>query len=219
MINQLTITETGKLAAKLPVDPIWYCALSAAVKHGCVSEVVSLAAISSIQGDIRVQPKGPIASEASDVAWSHVAHPLSDHITQLNALHAFMRTKAEEKVDLERWCLDHFVFKPAMDEVCQLREQIKNIWTRELKQSYLSLSLAKRTEPGYSTAVRRALAEGLLTRTAVVTDLALATFLAISSPLTSRAAYSHSVHGLNQQIHRRIVQFKNDGFCHIQILK
>lgn len=63
-----------------------------------------------------------------------------------------MRTKAEEKIDLERWCLDYFVFKPAMDEVCQLREQIKNVWTRELKQSYLSLSLAKRIEPDYSTA-------------------------------------------------------------------
>lgn len=173
MINQFTITEAGKLAAKLPVDPIWYCALSAAFKHGCVSEIVSLVAISSIQADIRVQPKGLIACEASDVAWSQFAHPLSDHITQLNALHAFMRTKAEETIDLGRWCLDRFVFKPAMDEVCQLREQIKNIWTRELKQSYLSLSLAKRTEPGYSTAVRRALAEGLFTRTAVVTDLAL----------------------------------------------
>lgn len=69
------------------------------------------------------------------------------------------------------------VFKPAMDEVCQLREQIKNIWTRELKQSYLSLSLAKRTEPGYPTAVRRALAEGLFTRTAVVTDLAVTDLL------------------------------------------
>lgn len=173
MINQFTITDAGKLAAKLPADPIWYCALSAEAKHGCVSEIVSLAVISSIQGDIPVQAKTPIASEASDVTWSHFAHPLSDHTTQLNALHAFMRTKAEEKIDLERWCLDHFVFKPAMDEVCQLREQIKNIWTRELKQSYLSLSLAKRTEPGYSTAVRRALAEGLFTRTAVVTDLAL----------------------------------------------
>lgn len=80
---------------------------------------------------------------ASDTAWSHFAHPLSDHITQLNALHAFMRTKAEETIDLERWCFDHFNSKSAMDEVCQLRDRIKNIWTRDLKQSYLSLSLAK----------------------------------------------------------------------------
>lgn len=78
-----------------------------------------------------------------------------------------MRTKSEGAIDLERWCFDHFVSKSAMDEVCQLRDQIKKVWTRELKQSYLTLSLAKRTEPGYSTAVRRALAEGFFTRTAV----------------------------------------------------
>ncbi|KAG6368529.1 hypothetical protein INS49_002739 [Diaporthe citri] len=88
--------------------------------------------------------KSRLAGMASDIAWSHLAHPLSDRITQLNALHAFMRTKAEEAIDLERWCFDHFISEPAMDEVCQLRDQIKNVWTRELKQSYLSLSLAKR---------------------------------------------------------------------------
>lgn len=164
LVDQFVITEAGKLAAKLPVD---HCALSAAVKYSCVSEIVSLAAISSIQGDIRVRPRSRGKSMASDVAWSHFAHPLSDHITQLNALHAFTRTKAEGSIDLERWCFDQFVYKPAMDVVCQLREQTENVWARELKQSYFSLSLAKRTEPDYSTAVRRALAEGFSIRTAV----------------------------------------------------
>lgn len=106
LIDQFVITEAGKLAAKLPVDPIWYCALSAGVKYGCVSEIVSLAAISSIQGDIRVRPRSMLASRASDIVWSHFAHPLSDHITRLNALHAFMRTKAEETMDLETWCFE-----------------------------------------------------------------------------------------------------------------
>lgn len=85
LINQFTITEAGKLAAKLPVDLIWYCALSAAVKHGCISEIVSLAVISSIQGDTRVQPKTPIASEASDVAWSHFAHPAAERAARAHA--------------------------------------------------------------------------------------------------------------------------------------
>lgn len=39
LINQFTITEAGKLAAKLPLDRIWYCALSAAIKFGCVEKV------------------------------------------------------------------------------------------------------------------------------------------------------------------------------------
>lgn len=38
LINQFTITEAGKLAAKLPLDPIWYCALCAAIKYGCVDK-------------------------------------------------------------------------------------------------------------------------------------------------------------------------------------
>lgn len=38
LIDLLTITEAGKLAAKLTVDPIWYCAFSAGVKYGCVDK-------------------------------------------------------------------------------------------------------------------------------------------------------------------------------------
>lgn len=38
LIDQFTITEAGKLAAKLPVDLIWYYALSAAVKHRWVDK-------------------------------------------------------------------------------------------------------------------------------------------------------------------------------------
>lgn len=168
LIEGFVITEAGKLAAKLPVDPIWYCALSAAVKHGCVSEIMSLAAISSIQGSIRVRPRFRPASDASDFAWSHFAHPLSDHITLLNAMYAFMRTRAEGTIDMERWCFDHFINESAVEEVCRVRDKIKDVWTQELGQSHFTLSMARRTEPGYSTAVRRALAEGLFTHTAVL---------------------------------------------------
>lgn len=164
MLDKHTITDAGKAAAKLPVDPIWYGALAAAVKYEYVSEIVSLAAISSIQGSVRVRAG---ASFASDIVWSHFAHPLFDHIMLLNALDAFKRNKADESIDIDRCCLDHSISKAAIDEVCQLREQIRTIWCRYLKLSYISVSMAKRREPGYSTAVRRALAEGLYTHTAV----------------------------------------------------
>lgn len=168
LIEGFVITEAGKLAAKLPVDPIWYCALSAGVKHGCVSEIMSLAAISSIQGSFRVRPRFRPASDASDFVWSHFAHPLSDHITLLNALHAFLRTRADGMIDMERWCFDHFICKSSVEEICRVRNKIKEVWTQELGQSDFSLSMARRPEPGYSTAVRRALAEGLFTHTAVL---------------------------------------------------
>ncbi|POS70517.1 pre-mRNA-splicing factor ATP-dependent RNA helicase prp43 [Diaporthe helianthi] len=167
LIHNFTITPAGKLAAQLPVDPIWYCAIRAAVKYECVAEIVSLAAIASIQADLRVRPRSKTAAMASDIAWSHFDHPLSDHITLLNALHAFLRTKRDESIDLERWCMDHFVSKSAVDEVCQLRDQIKQVWCGVLKQKYDTQPLSIRPEPGYSTAVRRALAEGIFTHTAV----------------------------------------------------
>lgn len=134
------------------------------MKYEYVSEIVSLAAISSIQGSVGVRAGAPFAS---DIAWSHFAHPLFDHITLLNALDAFKRNKADESINIDGWCFDPFISKAAIDEVCQLHEHIRTIWSRDLKLSYTNLSMAKRPEPGYSTAVRKALSRVLHSHTAV----------------------------------------------------
>ncbi|RBR26201.1 uncharacterized protein FIESC28_00984 [Fusarium coffeatum] len=47
---QGAITETGRMAAKLPIHPMWWNAIAEGARLGCTSDIIMLAAVGSVQG-------------------------------------------------------------------------------------------------------------------------------------------------------------------------
>lgn len=78
--------------------------------------MIDLAAISSTQHPIFSRP--PPARFAADIAHQRFACPLSDHISQLNALHAYESAmKTNNRLPISQWCFDAFLNRRALSEV------------------------------------------------------------------------------------------------------
>ncbi|KAI1869695.1 uncharacterized protein JN550_005676 [Neoarthrinium moseri] len=114
------ITIDGRRAARLPIDQIWYRVLEAGNSLGCLEDICAIVAISCSQYPIWTRP---IAfQDAADMMdRCQFAHPLFDHITDLNALHAYGRVKAEGKIDLPAWCHDHFLSQSTLEHIMKSR--------------------------------------------------------------------------------------------------
>ncbi|KAK6710796.1 hypothetical protein SNK05_005240 [Fusarium graminearum] len=86
------ITERGHKAARLPVHPLWYNALERAHELGCSDELITIAATKSVRNYILTRPSA--TRQAADLAHQQFSCPMSDHITGLNAFHAYLDTEA-----------------------------------------------------------------------------------------------------------------------------
>ncbi|CAF3432241.1 unnamed protein product [Fusarium graminearum] len=86
------ITERGHKAARLPVHPLWYNALERAHELGCSDEIITIAATKSVRNYILTRPSA--TRQAADLAHQQFSCPMSDHITGLNAFHAYLDTEA-----------------------------------------------------------------------------------------------------------------------------
>lgn len=164
-----------------PIEPAWYLAICKAQELGCPGEIMSIAAIMSTQKSIFIRPR-PIRNVA-DLTRAQFANPLSDHITHLNAFHAYIRTKdevespeekeesktvEEPKIRLKRWCLDHFLSYGVLEEVSRIRKQLKMM----LEQHGLlrSTKTIRFGDPNYETNIRKALALSFFYQSAIKTD-------------------------------------------------
>jgi pre-mRNA-splicing factor ATP-dependent RNA helicase DHX16 len=96
------ITSDGRRAANIPVDPVWYRAICEAVKFNCSYEMIAIAALSSTQQSIFLRPFA--LKRVSDEAMTQFYHPLSDHMTYLNALYAYVNAR-NENADMVEVCL------------------------------------------------------------------------------------------------------------------
>ncbi|ETS76248.1 hypothetical protein PFICI_11635 [Pestalotiopsis fici W106-1] len=165
MLPRLSPTVDGRLAVQFPIAPVMFRVLESAARLECLEEMCAIVAASSQQNPIWVRP-----TEFADAADLHgpalFAHPLSDHITSLNAVQAYAKAFMEKKVDLNEWCLENFLSRAALDSVCTLRNRL--------------IKLAEKRWPGciptvaddisadeYHVRIRKALAIGLCTQSAV----------------------------------------------------
>lgn len=83
-------TAEGKFAAQFPIEPVMYHLLEAAVRFECLEEMTVIVAAAQLQYPIWIRPMD-FADAANRIGRSQFAHPLSDHITDLNAIQAFVR--------------------------------------------------------------------------------------------------------------------------------
>lgn len=118
------ITERGHKAARLPVHPLWYNALERAHELGCSDELRTIAATKSVRNYILTRPSA--TRQAADLAHQQFSCPMSDHITGLNAFHAYLDTEAssDHSDALQSWCPTAFLSMQTLKDVKRIRTKL-----------------------------------------------------------------------------------------------
>ncbi|MCD9033621.1 ATP-dependent RNA helicase HrpA [Luteimonas sp. Y-2-2-4F] len=117
------LTATGRAMARLPVDVKLARMLVAAQAHGCLREMLAIAAFLGIQ-DPRERPADQRA--AADNAHALFADPRSEFVGILKLWEAYRAAHEElTQSQLRRWCEKHFLGFLRMREWRELHRQLK----------------------------------------------------------------------------------------------
>jgi len=124
--NRFRLTKTGRMMARLPIDPRLSRMLVAAREQGCVADMTTLAAALSIQ-DPRERPAEN--AQAADQAQKVFVDPLSDLVTLLNIWQQYHDTWKRKKTtgQMKKWCRTHFISYRRMREWRDVHRQIQEI--------------------------------------------------------------------------------------------
>jgi len=148
------LTEEGSVMAEFPLDPQISKILVQSPNYNCSNEALSIAALISVP-TMFLRPKE--AQSQADAAHSSFAHLHGDHLTLLNAYHAYLKNKHDPN-----FCYDHFLNSRAMKQAESIREQLLRIMTR----NNLRLCSTDFTSRDYSINIRKALLSGYFMRVA-----------------------------------------------------
>lgn len=114
----------GIRMAELAVDPMMGKVLLTAPKFGCLSEILTIAAMVSLQGTVWVQHDGD--KKAAESHRRKFAVEEGDHLTYLNVYQAFI-TKGKKD---SKWCRDNLLNYRALLRAVSIRGQLKRYLER-----------------------------------------------------------------------------------------
>lgn len=114
----------GVRMAELSVEPMMAKVLLSASTMGCLSEILSIAAMTSLQGAVWFHHDGE--KKATDTARRKFAVEEGDHLTLLNVYQSFV-TKGRKD---SRWCRDNFLNFKSMTRAVSIRAQLKRYLER-----------------------------------------------------------------------------------------
>lgn len=114
----------GLRMAELAVEPMMAKVLLSATSFGCLSEILSIAAMTSLQGSVWFHHEGE--KKATESARRKFAVEEGDHLTYLNAYQAFV-TKGKKD---SKWCRDNYLNYKSMVKAVSIRAQLKRYLER-----------------------------------------------------------------------------------------
>ena len=114
----------GVRMAELSVEPMMAKVLLSAPAMGCLSAILSIAAMTSLQGAIWFHHDGE--KKATESARRKFAAEEGDHLTLLNIYQAFV-TKGRKD---SKWCRDNFLNYKSMTRAVSIRAQLKRYLER-----------------------------------------------------------------------------------------
>ena len=114
----------GVRMAELSVEPMMSKVLLSAASMGCLSEILSIAAMTTLQGAVWFHHDGE--KKATESAKRKFAVEEGDHLTLLNVYETFV-TKGKKN---SRWCQDHFLNYKSMTRAVSVRAQLKRYLER-----------------------------------------------------------------------------------------
>ncbi|KAK4122650.1 P-loop containing nucleoside triphosphate hydrolase protein [Parathielavia appendiculata] len=114
----------GLRMAELAVEPMMAKTLLSAPSFGCLSEILTIAAMTSLGGNIWVQHEGE--KKKTESAKRKFAAEEGDHLTLLNVYQAFITKGRKES----RFCHDNLLNFKAMTRAVSIRNQLKRYLER-----------------------------------------------------------------------------------------
>lgn len=114
----------GVRMAELSVEPMMAKVLLSASMFGCLSEILSIAAMTSLQGAVWFHHEGE--KKASDTSRRKFAAEEGDHLTLLNVYQTYV-TKARKD---SNWCRDNYLNNKSMIRAVSIRGQLKRYLER-----------------------------------------------------------------------------------------
>ncbi|PLB34616.1 putative ATP dependent RNA helicase [Aspergillus candidus] len=114
----------GMRMAELAVEPMMAKVLLSAQTFGCLSEILTIAAMVSLQGTVWVQHEGD--RKSSESCRRKFAVEEGDHLTYLNVYQAFV-TKGKKD---SKWCRDNLLNYRSLQRAVSIRAQLKRYLER-----------------------------------------------------------------------------------------
>ncbi|KAL8911123.1 MAG: hypothetical protein Q9171_003661 [Xanthocarpia ochracea] len=142
----------GLRMAELSIEPMMARVLLSASGFGCLSEILSIAAMASLQGAVWFHHEGE--KRSSEIARRKFAAEEGDHLTLLNVYEAFI-TKGRKEA---KWCKENHLNFKSMSKAVSIRAQLK----RYMERFGIDVgeSLASQKTQGHSDQIRKCLTAG-----------------------------------------------------------
>ena len=152
----------GTRMAELSVEPVMSKVLLSATEFGCLSEMLSIAAMTTLQGSVWFSHDGE--KKASESARHKFAAEEGDHLTLLNVYHAFV-TKGKKDA---KWCRDNYLNYKSMVRAVSVRNQLRRYLERFNIDVSETLSIQPKAggDASKGEAIRRCLTTGFFAQAA-----------------------------------------------------
>lgn len=143
------LTHVGRLMAEFPLEPqLSRLLIAASEEYACSSEALSIVALLSVQ-QVFMRPKD--AAKAADEAKAKFSHIAGDHLTLLNAYHAYQQAKCDKD-----WCWEHFLDHRALKSADNVRTQLERI----MRKQGMAMKATDFTSRDYYPNIQKALLAG-----------------------------------------------------------
>ena len=139
------LTKMGRRMAEFPVDPMMAKMLLASEKYKCSEEIVTIAAMLSVNNAVFYRPKDKAIH--ADTARKNFFSPAGDHFTLLNVYNQWVETDFSTQ-----WCFENFIQHRSMRRARDVREQLVGLVERveiEMVSSDDTIAIGKAITSGY----------------------------------------------------------------------
>ncbi|KAK0740701.1 P-loop containing nucleoside triphosphate hydrolase protein [Schizothecium vesticola] len=153
------LTRLGSMASEFPLDPALAVMLISSPEFYCSNEILSITSLLSVP-QIWVRPNS--ARKRADEMKALFAHADGDHLTLLNAYHAFKGVE-QNGGDPKQWCHEHFLSFRHLSSADNVRAQLKRI----METNEIELMSTPFQDKEYYTNIRRALLTGFFMQVAM----------------------------------------------------
>uniref|UniRef100_A0A0A9WZW3 RNA helicase n=4 Tax=Lygus hesperus TaxID=30085 RepID=A0A0A9WZW3_LYGHE len=117
------LTKLGRRMAEFPLDPMMGKMLLASEKYKCSEEIVSIAAMLSVNGAIFYRPKDKLVH--ADTARKNFFLPGGDHLVLCNVYKQWADTDYSTQ-----WCYENYIQYRSMKRARDVREQLVGLMER-----------------------------------------------------------------------------------------
>ena len=150
------LTPEGKLMSDFPLDPqMTKMLITGGQKFSCTNEMCTIAALLSVPV-IFIRPRE--GQKESDAAKAQFNHQDGDHLTLLNAYHAYVNNGANKD-----WCWENYLNFRSLQSAGNVRNQLVNLCTRNRVPLVSPIDGDGTSKPGtysYNNRVRKAILAG-----------------------------------------------------------